>query len=73
MKFGGKMEICVGKVRNFEEKKMEIWGKIKTWKNCKFGKCGNLEKFGNLKKFEIWKYGCVSFARDGFALMFLPH
>ena len=36
-------------------KKIEIWGIIKTWKNCKFGKCGNLKKFGNQEKNEIWK------------------
>ena len=46
-----KMKIWVGKVGNFEEKKLEIWGKIETWKNCKFGKMW--------KSGKIWKIGKI--------------
>ena len=53
LKFGKKLEICVGKVENFE--KIEIWGIIKTWKNLKFGKINrSLENFLEICK--IFRY-----------------
>ena len=50
---GEKLEIWVGKVGNFEEKKWQIWEKMETWKNCKFGKRwkpGNLERIRHFEK-----------------------
>ena len=41
-----------GKGWKFIKKKMEIWGKHETWKNCKFGKMLKSEKIWNFRK--IW-------------------
>ena len=48
----------MGKVRNFEKEKLEIWGKIETWKNCKFGKVW--------KSGKIWKFGKINGSLERF-------
>ena len=50
LKFGKKLQIWVGKVDNFEEKRWKSGEKLKLGKIANLEKCGNLEKFGNLEK-----------------------